>query len=245
LWIEQLVAESTGKNGVGILPVTHAALPTPAACEPDRVFLGISLAGEEVAATEGTLDALEQAGHPVVRFALPEPEALGGEFLRWEIATATAGTILGVNPFDEPDVSAAKRATADLLDRRATAGGFPTGKARASTGPLYLFTNGDAEHQGETTLAEALSEQLESGEQIGYVAVLGFSNRPGHHVRVRTPLPPLDRAAAQGRTRGRTVLRSDGGSGGRSRCPRVGRQPGHTPACPGARRRPDPSARRT
>jgi transaldolase/glucose-6-phosphate isomerase len=174
LWIEQLVAESTGKNGVGILPVTHAALPTPAACEPDRVFLGISLAGEEVAATEGTLDALEQAGHPVVRFALPEPEALGGEFLRWEIATATAGTILGVNPFDEPDVSAAKRATADLLDRRATAGGFPTGKARASTGPLYLFTNGDAEHQGETTLAEALSEQLESGEQIGYVAVLGF-----------------------------------------------------------------------
>ena len=115
---EQLLAESTGKEGRGIVPVDGEGLGSPDVYSPDRVFVYMQLAGSDEATTATQLAALEAAGHPVVRISIPGAIALGGEFFRWEVATATAGAILYVNPFDEPDVDESKQRTHDLLSAR-------------------------------------------------------------------------------------------------------------------------------
>ena len=114
-WGEQLLAESTGKGGRGLVPVDGEALGAPDVYSHDRVFVSMQLAGSDEATTAKQLAALEAAGHPVVRINIPDAIAFGGEFFRWEVATATAGAILGVNPFDEPDVAESKQRTLDLL----------------------------------------------------------------------------------------------------------------------------------
>ena len=112
LWVEQLVAESTGKNGIGIVPIAGEPLAEPATYGTDRLFVRIRLHGsfdEEMRDAE--VRALRESGAPVVEIDLAEPSALGAEFVRWEIATAVAGALLGINPFDEPNVQQAKDAT--------------------------------------------------------------------------------------------------------------------------------------
>jgi glucose-6-phosphate isomerase len=106
-WVEQLVAESTGKENVGIVPVVGEPLGTPGAYGRDRVFVAI---GEHAG-----LDELEHAGHPVARLPYDGREQIGGEFFRWEMATAIAGHVLGINPFDQPNVQEAKDATKAIL----------------------------------------------------------------------------------------------------------------------------------
>ncbi len=108
-WVEQLIAESTGKEGKGILPVVGEDIGTPEMYDEDRLFVAI---GE----VEG-LDALAEAGHPVVRLRYDGPLEIGGEFFRWELATAIAGHILGINPFDQPNVAEAKAATKEILEQ--------------------------------------------------------------------------------------------------------------------------------
>ena len=114
VWVEQLLAESLGKNGRGLIPVDGEPLGPPAVYGPDRLFVAMTLADEAVALEPG-LAALEEAGHPVIRIRLKDPLDLGGEFYRWEIATATMGAVLEVNPFDEPNVQESKDNTAKLL----------------------------------------------------------------------------------------------------------------------------------
>jgi transaldolase / glucose-6-phosphate isomerase len=122
LWAEQLLAESTGKDGKGIVPVVGETLGAPEVYGTDRLFVAITLAGEEDRDTASRLEALETAGHPVVRLSIPSRAALGGEFFRWEFATAVAGAILRVNPFDQPNVAESKRNTERVLaDRPALA----------------------------------------------------------------------------------------------------------------------------
>ncbi|MCA1831278.1 MAG: bifunctional transaldolase/phosoglucose isomerase [Actinomycetota bacterium] len=109
-WIEQLIAESTGKEGTGIVPVTGEVLGGPEVYGDDRIF--VSIAGSDEA--DPKLVALAQAGHPVVRLA-GGAATLGNEFFRWEMATGVAGAVLGINPFDQPNVAEAKEATAKIL----------------------------------------------------------------------------------------------------------------------------------
>jgi len=113
-WVEQLVAESTGKEGRGIVPNDAEPLGPPEVYADDRIFVYVRL-GDGDPAQDAGVAALERAGHPVVRIAMPEIAALGREFFRWEVATAMAGAGLGVNPFDEPNVTEAKLATSALL----------------------------------------------------------------------------------------------------------------------------------
>jgi transaldolase / glucose-6-phosphate isomerase len=119
LWLEQLIAESTGKRGKGIVPVPEPSLGDPAAYSEDRVFVAIGVGS---APAEDKLATLEKNGAPVVRIVLNDVYDLGAEFLRWEIATATAGAVLGVNPFDEPNVTESKKNTSMLLQEHSVTG---------------------------------------------------------------------------------------------------------------------------
>jgi glucose-6-phosphate isomerase len=118
VWVEQLLAESTGKDGKGIIPVVGEPLGEPGAYGEDRLFVAMTLESERDVETDARLEALEAAGHPVVRLALRSRAELGGEFFRWEFATAIAGAILRVNPFDQPNVAESKRNTQEVLATR-------------------------------------------------------------------------------------------------------------------------------
>ncbi|MFN0152170.1 MAG: bifunctional transaldolase/phosoglucose isomerase [bacterium] len=124
-WLEQLIAESTGKHGAGIIPVDREALGDARDYGSDRVFAYLRLAGAADAAQDRAADALERAGQPVIRIALRDAYDLGAEFFRWEIATAVAGAILQINPFDQPDVEASKIATRGLTSAYETSGALP------------------------------------------------------------------------------------------------------------------------
>ena len=115
-WIEQLIAESTGKEGRGLLPVVGATVGMPHDYSTDRLFVYLRVEGDDNAEVDAGITTLQQAGQPCVTIHLDDTYALGGEFFRWEYATAIAGKILNVNPFDEPNVTESKSNTSKLLD---------------------------------------------------------------------------------------------------------------------------------
>jgi glucose-6-phosphate isomerase len=121
-WAEQLVAESTGKAGRGIVPIVGEPVRDPDAYADDRVFVRVRMAGEDEPELDALADALQTRGHPVDRLELDDPLDLGGEFVRWEVATAAAGIVLGIDPFDQPNVQESKDATTDLLEAYRTRG---------------------------------------------------------------------------------------------------------------------------
>jgi glucose-6-phosphate isomerase len=121
LWIEQLIAESTGKEGKGILPVSGEPLGNPSVYDDDRVFVAISVGDD----TNTRLAHLADAGHPIIQRTLTDVYDLGGEFFVWEFATACAGWRLGINPFDQPNVQEAKDATRELLSQFTNMGKLP------------------------------------------------------------------------------------------------------------------------
>jgi transaldolase/glucose-6-phosphate isomerase len=136
VWVEQLVAESTGKAGRGIVPVVEESLASPDLYGPDRLFVALG-AGSGTPETAATVAALESAGHPVIAWD-PGEHGLGAEFVRWEIATATAAAILGVNPFDEPNVTEAKQATQSVIQDYLGSGRFPDASPLAATGEIEV-----------------------------------------------------------------------------------------------------------
>ena len=124
-WLEQLVAESLGKQGKAIIPIDGEATGQPDVYASDRVFVQLRSTASPDAAADTLVDKLERAGHPVVRIEWHDRYALGAEFFRWEFATAVAGAILGVNPFDQPDVEAAKVVTRRLAGEYEQSGKLP------------------------------------------------------------------------------------------------------------------------
>jgi transaldolase/glucose-6-phosphate isomerase len=108
IWLEQLIAESTGKNGKGIVPITGESLVPSKKYDEDRFFVYLSLDGDDETNIDKRIGELEAEGHPTVRIYLPDKANVGEEFFRWEVAVATAGSVLGINPFDQPDVQLAK-----------------------------------------------------------------------------------------------------------------------------------------
>ena len=115
-WLEQLLAESTGKQGRGVIPVDAEPLGAPEVYGSDRLFAYIRLVTDDDADQDAKVSALETAGHPVVRIDLSDPRELGGEFFRWEFATAVAGSLIGIDPFDQPDVEEAKVKAREITD---------------------------------------------------------------------------------------------------------------------------------
>lgn len=169
LWVEQLVAESTGKQGTGVVPVDGEALGAPADYGTDRVFVHLKLAGSPDRPLEKKLDALVAAGHPVLTLPLATPLDLAQEFFRWEFATAVVGQILGINPFDEPNVSESKANTTDILKRFESAGALPEPKATLSENGVRCWASGQP-----ASLGEALKGFLEHRRSGDYVALMAY-----------------------------------------------------------------------
>ena len=229
-WIEQLIAESTGKTILaggerrGIVPVAGEPLGGPEAYGDDRFFAALLLDGDEVEEIEDALSALEKAGHPVARFHLADRYDLGAEMFRWEVATAAAGAVIGVNPFDQPDVQLAKELSAKMM-KAAESGTLPP-------------SEGEVRVDGEDRVAPC-PEQLGAGGAAG-----GLPRRPrlprapaadhrgaarppgeaprdhqaGGDARLRAALPAFDRPAPQGGLRPLPLppdrRRAGGGRGG-------------------------------
>jgi transaldolase/glucose-6-phosphate isomerase len=133
-WLEQLLAESTGKGGTGLVPVAGERVGPVEAYGGDRLFVHLRLAGGAAHGEDAAVAAVEAAGHPVVRIAVESPIDLGEEFFRWEMATAVAGALLGINPFDQPDVEAAKAATRELTAAYERSGALPPEAPRLDAG---------------------------------------------------------------------------------------------------------------
>ncbi len=125
VWIEQLLAESTGKAGKGLIPVDRESAAPPEVYGTDRLFVYLRTVSGPDLSQDAALDALERAGQPVIRISVTDPYDLGAEFFRWEIATAVAGSILGINPFNQPDVEASKIATRTLMAEYEKTGSLP------------------------------------------------------------------------------------------------------------------------
>lgn len=176
LWVEQLIAESTGKEGKGIIPVVGEPLGPPAAYGADRIFVSISV-GPVEPETELKLKALEAAGHPVVYRSLGDVYELGAEFFLWEMATAFAGWRLGINPFDQPNVQESKDATKALLETYARAGKLPEQSPLASDDQLTVYTgegDGEVGGAGSNSVREALRAHCAEVKPGDYVALLAY-----------------------------------------------------------------------
>ena len=140
-WLEQLIAESTGKLGKGIIPIDRETLGDPEVYGNDRIFAYIRLENEPDSAQDAKVAAFEKAGHPVVRIAVPDVYSLGQEFFRWEIATAVAGSILGINAFNQPDVEASKLVTKKLTSEYESKGALPAEKPVVEEDGIKLYTD--------------------------------------------------------------------------------------------------------
>jgi transaldolase/glucose-6-phosphate isomerase len=175
-WLEQLIAESTGKIGKGIIPVDRERLAKPAAYGNDRVFAYLRLASKPNKAQDAAVAALEKAGHPVVRITLPNTYNLGQEFFRWEIATAVAGSIIGINAFNQPDVEASKIETKKLTSQYETTGSLPPESPFFEEKGIKLFADekNAAALKGGTKLADVLKTHLSRLGSGDYFAVLGY-----------------------------------------------------------------------
>ncbi|HKD78849.1 MAG TPA: bifunctional transaldolase/phosoglucose isomerase [Candidatus Angelobacter sp.] len=140
-WLEQLLAESTGKLGKGLIPVDREELSSPEVYGDDRVFVYLRLAGESDSRQAKKIDALRQGGQPVVEIELTDIYDIGQEFFRWEIATAVAGSILGINAFNQPDVEASKIVTRQLTEAYEKTGGLPDETPIHEESGMKLFTD--------------------------------------------------------------------------------------------------------
>ena len=140
-WLEQLIAESTGKAGKGIIPVDREALASPEVYGNDRIFAYVRLESAPDASQDAKVAALEKAGQPVVRIALADTYSLGQEFFRWEIATAVAGSIIGINAFNQPDVEASKIETRKLTSEYEKSGSLPAEEPLLDEAGIKLFTD--------------------------------------------------------------------------------------------------------
>ena len=186
-WAEQLIAESTGKDGKGLIPIDGEPLGDVALYGKDRFFIDLRTEGESNASHEEKLAALETAGHPVVRIVMKSIDHIGQEFFRFEMATAVAGAILGINPFNQPDVEAAKIKTRELTAAFEKSGVLPAEHPAISAAEADLFTDdrnaADLRRAGaDGDLGSWLKAHLSRGGAEDYVALLAYIERDGAHI---------------------------------------------------------------
>jgi transaldolase/glucose-6-phosphate isomerase len=190
-WLEQLVAESTGKNGHAIIPVDREPIGPPAVYGTDRLFVYLRLSTAPDDAQDAAVEALVSAGRPVVRVDVPDVYGLAGEFFRWEIATAVAGAVMRINPFDQPDVEASKIETRKLTDDVEKTGHLPGETPVVADKAMRLFTDAFnaellsalAEDASPAAWIRAQLERLKAGD---YLALLAYVPMTAVHEQTLT-----------------------------------------------------------
>jgi len=186
-WAEQLIAESTGKDGKGLIPIDGETLGDVAQYGNDRFFIDIRTEGEDDSAHDAKLSALEKAGHPVVRIVMKSIEHIGQEFYRFEMAIAVAGSVLGINPFNQPDVEAAKIKTHELTAAFEKTGSLPSEHPVVSTDAVDIYTddkNAAALRKAGANgdLGSWLKAHLARSGTDDYVALLAYIERNAAHI---------------------------------------------------------------
>jgi transaldolase/glucose-6-phosphate isomerase len=187
-WLEQLLAESTGKNGKGLIPVDRESIGAPEIYGDDRLFVYLKLESDADMAQGDAIQALEQAGQPVVRIMVRDVYDLGQEFFRWEIATAVAGSIIGINPFSQPDVEASKIATRKLTEEYERTGSLPAETPIFEAEGIKLFANEDNATAleaaiGNRSLISYLKAHLDRLQPRDYFALLAYLEMSDPHER--------------------------------------------------------------
>ena len=182
-WLEQLLAESTGKEGKGIIPVDKEALLDPEQYGDDRIFAYLRLSSAPDAKQDEAVEKLLNAGFPVIRIDVPDIYNVGQEFFRWEIATAVAGSIIGINAFNQPDVESSKIVTREMTEQYEKTGSLPPESPILEENGLALYTDDKNAAQlhsaaGENAMMiEMLKAHLNRLEEGDYFAILGYINR--------------------------------------------------------------------
>ena len=173
-WLEQLLAESTGKHGKGIVPVDLEPLSPAEDYGADRLFAVLSLDGDEDADLKSHVAALIAAGQPVVKFTLSDKELIGQEFFRWEIATAIAGAVIGIDPFDQPDVEDAKIQTRQLIDAYESSGSLAPETPFHEDAEIAFFAPGDHGFapSDPVEILRTHFASLEAGDYFGFLAYI-------------------------------------------------------------------------
>jgi transaldolase/glucose-6-phosphate isomerase len=189
-WLEQLLAESTGKIGKGLVPVDGEAAGAPARYGSDRFFVHLQLEGDEDEAQKQAIDAIAAAGHPLVRIKVPNAYAVGGEFFRWELATAVAGSVIGINAFNQPDVEDSKIKTRELTDAADKSGKLPPEQPIFESDGIKLFTDPENAQSisGSVGTPDSLQAWLKAHfarvQPVDYVALLAYIERNTAHTEV-------------------------------------------------------------
>ncbi len=179
-WLEQLIAESTGKKGVSIIPIDREAPLSADDYDDDRIFAFVKLKGSNDESIDAKIDLLESSGFPVVRMTLDEKANLGQEFFRWEFATAVAGAVMGINPFDQPDVEAAKIEAKKITSAYEETGTLPNEEPFYEEDGIKLFTSDEYLQSlnklvgDKKSLAKYLNSHIEHIEEYDYFAVLAY-----------------------------------------------------------------------
>ena len=185
-WLEQLIAESTGKNGKGIIPVDRETLGAPEMYGDDRLFAYLRLNNAPDALQERAVDALEKSAQPVITISLEDVYSLGQEFFRWEFATAVAGSIIGINPFDQPDVEASKVETRKLTEQFERTGSLPSETPFFESDSIRLFADEKNAMDlklfaGDSSLSGYLRAHLGRLKANDYFALLAFVEMNDDH----------------------------------------------------------------
>ena len=176
-WLEQLIAESTGKDNISIIPVDREAIQSLDKYGSDRIFAYLKLKTSE---ENGSIAALEKAGQPIINIELENKLNLGQEFFRWEFATAVAGSIMRINPFNQPDVESAKIEAKKLTEEYETTGEFPDETAFYEENGIKLFTDEknaaelNQQIAGEKSLTNYLTEHFSRIKENDYFALLAY-----------------------------------------------------------------------
>ena len=198
-WMEQLIAESLGKHGKGIIPINGETPGPPEVYGSDRVFIHLRSAGAPDTPIDVQANRLERAGQPVVRIEWADRYALGAEFYRWEFATAVMGAVLGVNPFDQPDVEESKIVTRRLAAEFEKTGKLPEDAPLLEQQGLSLFTDSKGRQAlgDQTSVASCLKAFLGQLHRGDYFALLAFIEMNEEHERALETIRELVRDRAR------------------------------------------------